>query len=218
MPKLANLVTQKAVLTAVSAGALVLGGASAAAVAAPDESTVDQPVSARAASETYALDAADEPQAESSESAEAAESEAPEMEAPETEAPETESPEAEAPETETPRADAPETDAPEAEAPETEAPETEAPEADAPEAPDAGVPAAQASVVAQQATTAAHAQGEDRYPGSVSDVVLQYVPAASKPAPDSVPQAAAPSAAQPAAKPAAQAHPAGQGASAKHGR
>lgn len=210
MPKLANLVTQKAVLTAVSAGALVLGGTSAAAVAAPDESTVDQPVSARAASETYALDAADEPQAESSESAEAAESEAPEMEAPETEAPETESPEAEAPETET--------DAPEAEAPETEAPETEAPEADAPEAPDAGVPAAQASVVAQQATTAAHAQGEDRYPGSVSDVVLQYVPAASKPAPDSVPQAAAPSAAQPAAKPAAQAHPAGQGASAKHGR
>ena len=208
MPKLANLVTQKAVLTAVSAGALVLGGTSAAAVAAPDESTVDQPVSARAASETYALDAADEPQAESSESAEAPESEAPEMEAPETEAPETESPEAESSETETP----------EAEAPETEAPETEAPEADAPEAPDAGVPAAQASVVAQQATTAAHARGEDRYPGSVSDVVLQYVPAASKPAPDSVPQAAAPSAAQPAAKPAAQAHPAGQGASAKHGR
>ncbi|GAA2200986.1 hypothetical protein [Sinomonas flava] len=213
MPKLANLVTQKAVLTAVSAGALVLGGASAAAVAAPDESTVDQPVSARAASETYALDAADEPQAESSESAEAPESEAPEMEAPETEAPETESPEAESSETETPEAEAPET-----EAPEIEAPETEAPEADAPEAPDAGVPAAQASVVAQQATTAAHAQGEDRYPGSVSDVVLQYVPAASKPAPDSVPQAAAPSAAQPAAKPAAQAHPAGQGASAKHGR
>ncbi|WP_430297339.1 hypothetical protein [Sinomonas sp. B1-1] len=205
MPKLANLVTQKAVLTAVSAGALVLGGASVAAVAAPDESTVDQPVSARAASETYALDAADEPQAESSESAEA-----PDSEASETEAPETESPEAEAPKTKTP----------EAEAPETEAPETEAPEADAPEveAPDAGTPAAQASVVAQQATTAAHAQGEDRYPGSVSDVVLQYVPAASKPAPDSVPQAAARSAAQPAAKPAAQAHSAGQGASGKHGR
>ncbi|ASN53753.1 hypothetical protein [Sinomonas sp. R1AF57] len=211
MPKLANLVTQKAVLTAVSAGALVLGGASVAAVAAPDESTVDQPVSARAASETYALDAADEPQAESSESAEA-----PDSEASEPEAAEASEPEAEAPETETPEADAPEADAPEAEAPETEAPETEAPEADAPEvaAPVAGAPAAQASVVAQQATAAAHAQGEDRYPGSVSDVVLQYVPAASKPAPDSVPQAAAPS----AAKPAAQAHSARQGASAKHGR
>ncbi|GAB4097864.1 hypothetical protein [Sinomonas halotolerans] len=41
-------------------------------------------------------------------------------------------------------------------------------------------PSENASVVAQQAWAAAHVPAEDREPGSVSEVVLQYVPAGPK--------------------------------------
>ena len=171
--------TRKLIIGAVSVGAVVLGGAGVSAVAAPGGGGDDQ---LTASVETTEADLGDVEDAVDAE-VEAPEAEAPDADEPEAEAPETEAPEVEGPDDD---ADEPEAEAPEAEAPETEAPEVEAPEGAAAEPAPAG-PSENASVVAQQAWAAAHAPAEARSPGSVSEVVLQYVPAGHT-EPQNVPQ------------------------------
>jgi hypothetical protein len=80
MSKFTSLGTHKLLIGAISAGALVLGGAGVAAVAAPGAPAVEQPESTPTATDTQ-------------ETAEAPETEAPDVE--ETEAPEVEAPDAE---------------------------------------------------------------------------------------------------------------------------
>jgi hypothetical protein len=91
MSNFTSLGTHKLLIGAISAGALVLGGAGVAAVAAPSAPAVEQPESTPTATDTQ-------------ETAEAPETEAPETEAPDVE--ETEAPEVEAPEAEGAQAEA----------------------------------------------------------------------------------------------------------------